>query len=148
MKNEAALIALTCFAVSPVWAVNKCTLPDGSVALQDLPCGGVAKSEAVQTYAGQGGAQQQDARAQKAVTLCESAWRNVPNWKDPDSVRISNVRRTGFTTINLHDTSIMAVRYVADVNAKNSFGGYVGGKTAMCYLDQSETRVLNVITSN
>ena len=147
MKTEAALIALTCLAVSPVWAVNKCTQPDGSVALQDLPCAGAAKSEAVRTYAGPG-AQQQDARAQKAVTLCESAWRAVPNWKDPESVRISNVRRTGFTTINLHDTSIMAVRYVADVNAKNSFGGYVGSKTAMCYLDQSETRVLNVITSN
>lgn len=148
MNIHTALLALSCLAVSPAWAINKCTLPDGTVALQDLPCAGPAKAEAVRTYTGQGAAQQQDARTQKAAALCEAMWRNAPNWKDPESVRISNVRRTGFTTIKLHDTSIMAVGYTAEVNAKNSYGGYVGRKPALCYLDQTESRVLDVVTFN
>lgn len=37
MKKQAALLAITCLAVSPAWAVNKCTMLDGTAALQDLP---------------------------------------------------------------------------------------------------------------
>lgn len=40
MTIRVALIALTCLAVSPAWAINKCTQPDGSVAFQDAPCAG------------------------------------------------------------------------------------------------------------
>lgn len=39
----ASSIAVT--AVSPAWAINKCTGPDGKVAFQDAPCTGSGKSE-------------------------------------------------------------------------------------------------------
>lgn len=39
MNIKAALIALTCLAVSPAWSVNKCTV-DGQVVFQDAPCPG------------------------------------------------------------------------------------------------------------
>ena len=35
---RAALLTLACLAVSPVWAINKCTGPDGKVSFQDAPC--------------------------------------------------------------------------------------------------------------
>lgn len=129
-------------AASPAWAINKCTGPDGAVVFQDAPCSLTTKSEEVKAYAGKGS----PGLNSKGATLCETHWRSEPDWKDPDSVRITNIRRSGFTTIKLHDASIIAVAYIADVNAKNSYGGYTGRKPAICYLDQSETRVLDVVT--
>jgi hypothetical protein len=41
-----ALVAAA-LAVSPVWAVNKCTGPDGAVVYQEQACGGAAKTELV-----------------------------------------------------------------------------------------------------
>lgn len=35
-----AVLLLSALAVSPAWAVNKCTGPDGSVVFQDAPCAG------------------------------------------------------------------------------------------------------------
>lgn len=141
-------ILMLALAAAPSWAVNKCVLPDGRIALQDLPCAESAKSEKLRTNGVDGGEKQEGTREQNGARLCEAAWRDVPNWKDPESVRITNVRRTGFTTIPLHGTTIMAVHYMADVNARNSYGGYVGRRLAACYLDQSETRVLKVFTPN
>jgi hypothetical protein len=40
MKTQAALLALSCLAVSSAWAINKCTGADGSVVFQDAPCSG------------------------------------------------------------------------------------------------------------
>lgn len=42
--KHAALAAIA-LAVSPAWAINKCTGPDGSVVFQDAPCAG--KGEAL-----------------------------------------------------------------------------------------------------
>lgn len=45
-----ALAALV-FAVSPVWAVNKCTLADGAVVFQDQACSATtAKAEPVKIW--------------------------------------------------------------------------------------------------
>ena len=38
MQNQAVLIALTCLAGSPAWAINRCTGPDGAIVFQDAPC--------------------------------------------------------------------------------------------------------------
>jgi hypothetical protein len=46
-RNTIAAVSATlmAFAVSPAWAVNKCTAPDGKVQFQDAPCAG--KGEAI-----------------------------------------------------------------------------------------------------
>lgn len=45
MKTKIALLAITCLAASPAWAINKCTGADGKVVFQDAPCAG--KGEAL-----------------------------------------------------------------------------------------------------
>ncbi len=42
-------IATACLALAaPVWAINKCTGPDGKVSFQDAPCAGSGKGEKVE----------------------------------------------------------------------------------------------------
>lgn len=45
----AALMAALC---APVWAINKCTSPDGSVAFQDAPCAGKGQTLTVKPASG------------------------------------------------------------------------------------------------
>jgi hypothetical protein len=52
MRTQAALIALTCLAVSPAWAVNKCTGADGAVVFQDAPCAGKGEALTVRPASG------------------------------------------------------------------------------------------------
>lgn len=55
MLKIAAAVALAAssLAVSPAWAVNKCTGPGGSVVFQDAPCAAESKkSEAVKVWGG------------------------------------------------------------------------------------------------
>jgi len=52
MNIKTALLALTCLAVSPAWAINKCTGADGSVTYQEAACGSSAKSEAMKVPSG------------------------------------------------------------------------------------------------
>ena len=57
---QAAAIAAMALALSPAWAINKCTQPDGSVAFQDAPCAGIGKSEtlSVKPASGRGSPQE------------------------------------------------------------------------------------------
>ena len=127
---------------APSWAVNKCTGADGKVTFQDAPCTS-EKAEQVKIFKND---PQPQAIRHKAIALCEEGIRAVGMWKDPDSLKISDVVRIGFTTITLHDARTMVVQYGANVNGKNSYGAYTGNKPAVCYLDQTETRLLRVQT--
>lgn len=57
MKLNGALIALMCVAVSPAWAINKCTI-DGRVVYQDADCPGKGETLTVRPASGRGGAAQ------------------------------------------------------------------------------------------
>jgi len=83
---------------------------------------------------------------QEAIALCEQGIRAAGAWKDPDSLKIDNAVRMGFTSITLHDVSTSVVQYGTFVNGKNSYGAYVGKKPALCYFDPTETRLLSVKT--
>jgi hypothetical protein len=60
----AALLAALC---APVWAINKCTGPDGRVVYQDAPCAGKGEVLDVKPAAGRGAANI-DAPAVKTMT--------------------------------------------------------------------------------
>lgn len=137
-------LMLAAAACQPALAqVYRCT-EGGKTVLQQAPCAGAgAKIELRST--GPGAAETADLRS-KAAALCEAALRTVPAWKDKESLLVTQVRRTGFTTINKHGTALAAVMYSARVNGKNSYGAYIGEKPGYCYLDPSETRVLDVLT--
>ena len=129
----------------PAWGVNKCTV-GGKTVYQDAPCAGDGQKVDT-TSAGPSNADVA-AAACAAAALCETALRTVPHWKDADSVRISDVKRMGFTTTKMHGTTLAVVRYGAMVEAKNSYGAYTGKKPAYCLLNGSETKVLDVQAIN
>jgi len=52
MMKQAALLALTCLAVSPAWAINKCKGPDGRTVFQDAPCAGQGEALVVRPASG------------------------------------------------------------------------------------------------
>lgn len=51
MKTLLVMVAVTALA-APVWAINKCTAPDGKVSFQDGPCDAAVKAEVIK---GRGG---------------------------------------------------------------------------------------------
>ncbi|MCB4362669.1 hypothetical protein KIH07_02910 [Hydrogenophaga taeniospiralis] len=51
MNAKATLLALTCLAVSPAWAINKCTI-DGRVVFQDAACPGKGETLSVRPASG------------------------------------------------------------------------------------------------
>lgn len=142
MFKPTILLTAAMLSTAPAWAVNKCTGTDGKVVFQDAPCTS-EKAETVRIFKSD---TQPNAVRDKAVALCKAGIQAAGAWKDPDSLKISDVVRIGFTTITLHDAPQMAVQYGASVNGKNSYGAYVGSKPAVCYLDQTETRLLSVRT--
>lgn len=51
MKLQSAVIVLCCLAVSPAWAINKCTI-DGQVVFQDAACPGKGETLTVRPASG------------------------------------------------------------------------------------------------
>lgn len=68
--------------------------------------------------------------------------------KDPDSAKFTDVIRLSQAVVGLDiDTGIKfpGIAYTTSVNAKNSYGGYVGYKTYTCYFDLSEIRIRGLL---
>lgn len=141
MIVRAVLALAALLLAAPAMAINKCTV-NGKTIYQDAPCANDAKTESVKVYPGQS---ERPSTRQDAAALCELGIRTQGAWKDPDSIKIGNVRRLGFTTIKLHDATLPVVQYSVGVNGKNSYGGYTGEKLALCFLDSTESRLLRVM---
>ena len=137
----AVLSALLLVAV-PAWAVNKCSV-GGKTVYQDAPCADGGGAKVNLSGAGPSDADIAVVRS-KAAALCEAALRTVPAWKDASSLQVTNLIRVGHTTIKLHDTTLVAIQYSATVNGKNSYGAYAGQKPARCFMNETETKVLDI----
>jgi hypothetical protein len=87
-----------------------------------------------------------NSRVERLKLECATMLRTIPAWKDRDALKILGVDRDGFRTIRNEQNSRVVVQYSALVNAKNSFGGYIGEKLAFCYSDASESRIVSVST--
>lgn len=127
------------------WAVNKCTMPDGKVVYQETPCATDATSQPIKILADQTPIEQGD-RVQKMKAQCEEMLRNAPAWVDRGSVIFTGFLRGSVTTMKIGDQSVAVVEYLTKVNAKNSYGGYVGEKPAICYSNMGETKILGIKT--
>jgi hypothetical protein len=67
--------------------------------------------------------------------------REAPNhFKDPDSVKIEGA---SFNKLSSYENA-PAKSYLMTINAKNSFGGYVGKKVYECVVTLDEKRVLAI----
>lgn len=70
-KLIATAAALFSFAVSPAWAINKCTAADGAIVFQDAPCSGKGEELTVRPASGAARAPSADADGSKAQTNAE-----------------------------------------------------------------------------
>lgn len=74
---------------------------------------------------------------------CLSMIRNRPQWKDRDSLKISNPLRMPSETRQVDGASVSVIPYHAFVNAKNSYGAYAGDRSAFCYANETETKIVS-----
>ena len=79
----------------------------------------------------------------EAITKACEAWiRKAANWKDADSLKISPLRGTGMTVIGEGVGARAVYAYHTSINGKNSYGGYTGPKSAICYLNEQKTKIV------
>lgn len=76
--------------------------------------------------------------------LCRTQAPSHVAWKDPESVRVGSVFGGKMTVIDLGSVKTGGREFFVEVNAKNSYGGYVGQKTLICYTSQDGTRIIKV----
>jgi len=81
-------------------------------------------------------------RVEKMKEECRHWIIAAPSWKDKDSVKIGT-----FTVAKLEYKSVEGVNrlvrpYIAEVNAKNSYGGYVGETPHVCYANADDTKFI------
>lgn len=70
-----------------------------------------------------------------AITKACEAWiKAAANWKDEDSLQIAPLVDTGMTTIGESAEARAVYAFHTSINGKNSYGGYTGPKSAICYL--------------
>lgn len=76
---------------------------------------------------------------------CVHAIGSIPSWKDRESLKVSRPERaTAGGVRDVDGRRLAVVPWYAQVNAKNSYGGYTGDKMANCYFDSTESRIVDL----
>lgn len=84
-------------------------------------------------------------RHEQVKATCEHGIRTRPSWKDRETLKIGEIRRgkrSEVVTLNGKRQSI--VPWYAIVNARNSYGAYIGERIVDCYFDSKEDTLLDV----
>lgn len=76
--------------------------------------------------------------------LCKAAAPKAVTWKDPGSLLVGEPFGGKMQVTQLHGVSVPSRLFFVPVNGKNSYGGYTGEKSLMCYTSQDGTRILKV----
>lgn len=133
------LVALA-LSAAPAWAINKCTGADGKVVYQDQPCASTDKAQEIKVKTAPPAAANSTGGKQMPFTvlpLDPDAAQNIANadvelakhrLKDPDSAKFESVRVFRFKAMD----NIVQMT-CGNLNAKNSYGGYVGSKSFWVY---------------
>lgn len=83
-------------------------------------------------------------KIEQNIKLCERALREIPEWKDRESLKVSPVKRLPKTmTVDIKGQKREVVLYSAHINGKNSYGAYQGEKIAACYFDLKDENFLS-----
>lgn len=131
----AALAANAAFAQD----AYKCSV-NGKYVIQDSPCKVSAPSGPFPNSS------EEAAAIEAGKALCKERAPRAVSWKDPESVRIGEVVPGKVVDVNVDGTSHRARYFTVRVNAKNSYGGYVGEKPMGCYVSVDGTRIVKVST--
>lgn len=140
--------ALLFFPIAALGQVNKCTI-NGRVAYQQAPCPSGADAKTLDSGHSRSPVRDIPPEQRKSGSfLCASA---APGFfKDPDSVRIRGdalyVQSDRIIYGGPGQTAVAHI-YAMTINAKNSYGGYVGEKNYWCYVTEDFNRVINVVSS-
>ncbi len=80
----------------------------------------------------------------RVAALCKAETTNWLSFKDPGSLQFEeDAQPSGQeATMSSKYAHAKAVRMFMRINAKNSYGGYVGFKSYICYTDQKGEKVL------
>ncbi len=136
----AIIMATTGYAI----AVNKCTGPDGKTSYQDAACVNTSKAEALKIQGKSSSLSSDPLKGTEAKQLPFKAV-HVPaeeargialsdlgiarnRLKDPDSAKFADVRVFRFEALGFVYTMTCG-----ELNARNSYGGYVGAKPFWVY---------------
>jgi hypothetical protein len=139
--THAALMAAA-LAVSPAWAVNKCTGPDGSVTYQEAACDSRSSANSINVGSSPPATSNAETSRAKQLPVKAIAVSNTQmalevgpalqiaraSMKDPDSMKTQGVRVFAFEALGRK-----FVMTCGEINAKNSFGGYTGFKPFWIY---------------
>jgi hypothetical protein len=69
-------LATVALAVSPAWAVNKCTGPDGQITFQDAPCAGKGEALTVRPASGHANESSAASAARTRADIAAIEWRS------------------------------------------------------------------------
>ncbi len=84
------------------------------------------------------------ARTEAMKAECREWISRVPQWKDRDSLKMGDIVRGKLQTKTINGSTQRVWMYGTMVNSKNSMGGYVGEKPAICWVNEAETKVLDL----
>ncbi len=141
MIRQAAFLGALALA-APSWAVNKCTGSDGKVSYQETPCADNHATKEVKisnstaatsTSASSPGRQMQlvpaplDFEVARKIAAADMQTAKG-RLKDPESAKFDGLRVLSFQAMG--KTIAMTC---GNLNAKNSYGGYVGSKPFWVY---------------
>lgn len=81
-------------------------------------------------------------KAEKIKAACLRWVTEVPFWKDRDSIKFSKFTVAALTQETLNGVTQTVRPYIVMVNAKNSYGGYIGEVPYVCYADPSDNKIV------
>lgn len=118
-------------------AQHRCLI-DGKTVIQEQPCQGVRRSESLPiTYDPLLETANKAAGNTEAIEIgiltCRRQTPKSQAWLDPDSVKVGHVAGGKMVAIGPRGRQAAVRAFVVMINAKNSFGGYVGEKPYFCY---------------
>lgn len=147
MKTAIALILAA--AALPVIAQEtyKCKTASGNV-YQNAPCSGTVRysDDPIKKRSSDVANYSLDDSNPIALgkRLCKDIAPKYVTWKDPESLRIGDVFGGKMTTVLIGSAPVGARQFFVSVNAKNSYGGYVGEKSLICNTSEDGRRVIGV----
>ncbi len=140
MSKVAAVILLSVAYIGGAHASSyyKCEV-NGKKVFSDVPCATQAEHHAIKLSTPLGS----PVTVSDQVERCSKAIKD--RLKDPDSLKVGDVTGPIATSIVYEGTAIMAYEFIFSINAKNSYGGYVGNRMWVCYTSYDDShRVLSV----
>ena len=125
----------------------KCRSGSGHV-YQDSPCPESARRSESMPAGAIAAAPESAAQSAGPIAAGKSLCRELAPkhvaWKDPESLRVVDAFGGKMDVVDLGGVKTAGRTFYVEVNAKNSYGGYVGQKPLICYTSQDGLRILKV----